>query len=909
MERSCFTSMRRGPRLLKATLILALSLVVLLVLVGNTSTPVSAATFGPRDAGTGTNVNGPGSIAWTNAGYIVADDSNYATAILTPSAVSEYLQGTDYGFTISPDATINGITVSVMRRSSSDYYGYSVEDSDLYLLKGGAIVGTDHAVTTDWPTSMAAASYGGAADLWGSTWTPADINAANFGVVLSARNQSGYGNRTAYVDYIRITITCTLPGTTTTVVSSVNPSTYGDSVTFTATVTRSSGTNTPSGTVDFQDGGVSIGTGTLTDIGGGAAEASLATSSLAAGTHDITAVYNGDSNFSGSTSSPLTQTVNPLAMTVTADAGQGKTYGDADPLLSFTHVPALVGSDTFSGDLSRAPGENVGTYAITQGTLTAGSDYVITFVSDNFVITSLAITVTADAKSKAYGDTDPALTYTFDPAPLPFGETFSGALSRTPGETVGAYAIEQGTLSLNGNYTLNYVGANLTVTTLAITVTADSQSKAYGDTDPALTYTFSPMPLPFGDTFSGALSRTAGEIVGTYAVEQGTLSLNSNYTLSYVGANLTVTPLVVTVTADSQSKVYGDADPGLTFTYGPDLVGSDIFSGALSRAAGENVGSYAIDQGSLSLSSNYTLSYLEAELTITPLAITVTADSQSKVYGDADPALTFTCVPALLNSDSFSGSLSRTGNGSVGTYAVTQGTLTAGSNYAITLVSDSFVITPRSMTITAGDLSKTFGATITFAGTEFTVVGLLNTDLVNGMTLTSAGVDATAAAGMYAIVPSAAAGTGLDNYNITYLNGKLTVNKASVTWSIDSSPKPSARGQSVAITATASDRRVTGTVTFKDGGTVLGNARLSNGVARYSTSGLSAGNHYVTVSYEGDANFTDGAPSVYVHWVNAPAGINWWPVVGIAAAVGAGGWFFWFVFFRRRRKGEEQEQT
>ena len=252
----------------------------------------------------------------------------------------------------------------------------------------------------------------------------------------------------------------------------------------------------------------------------------------------------------------------------------------------------------------------MGTYAISQGTLSLSSNYTITYVGANFAITPLDITVTADAKSKDYGGSDPALTYTYTPS-LIGSDTFSGALSRVAGENAGTYAITQGTLSLSSNYTITYVGANLTINPLGITVTADAKSKTYGDADPALTYTYTPS-LIGGDTFSGALSRVAGENAGTYAITQGTLALSSNYTITYVGANLTIIPLAITVTADAgQSKVYGDADPALTYTYTPSLIGGDTFSGALSRAAGENVGTYAITQGTLTAgSSNYTITFV-----------------------------------------------------------------------------------------------------------------------------------------------------------------------------------------------------------------------------------------------------------------------------------------------------------
>jgi hypothetical protein len=125
--------------------------------------------------------------------------------------------------------------------------------------------------------------------------------------------------------------------------------------------------------------------------------------------------------------------------------------------------------------------------------------------------------------------------------------------------------IGQGTLALNSNYTLSFIAADLTINARAITVTADAQSKTYGDSDPALTYQISSGELAFSDAFSGGLSRTSGESVGTYAIGQGTLALNSNYNLSFIGADLTINARAITVTADPKSKTYGDADPALTY--------------------------------------------------------------------------------------------------------------------------------------------------------------------------------------------------------------------------------------------------------------------------------------------------------------------------------------------------------
>jgi len=96
--------------------------------------------------------------------------------------------------------------------------------------------------------------------------------------------------------------------TTTTIVSSLNPSITGDKVTFTATVTaKAPGAGTPTGTVTFKDGSTTLGRGTLNS----SRKATFAISTLVKGTHSITAVYGGDSNFITSMSAVLSQKVNP----------------------------------------------------------------------------------------------------------------------------------------------------------------------------------------------------------------------------------------------------------------------------------------------------------------------------------------------------------------------------------------------------------------------------------------------------------------------------------------------------------------------------------------------------------------------------------------------------------------------
>src|SRR6185369_4109360 len=117
---------------------------------------------------------------------------------------------------------------------------------------------------------------------------------------------------------------------------------------------------------------------------------------------------------------------------------------------------------------------------------------------------------------------------------LAFSDDFTGTLNRVSGENVGSYAILQGGVRLNSNYTLAFVSANLSITARPVTITADDKTKVYGYADPILTYQITSGTLAFSDKVSGSLSRDAGEPVGSYAITQGTVTLGSNYALTFV---------------------------------------------------------------------------------------------------------------------------------------------------------------------------------------------------------------------------------------------------------------------------------------------------------------------------------------------------------------------------------------
>ncbi|ALL04362.1 hypothetical protein AQ505_01920 [Pedobacter sp. PACM 27299] len=385
-------------------------------------------------------------------------------------------------------------------------------------------------------------------------------------------------------------------------------------------------------------------------------------------------------------------------------------YGDADPAsLPYTLSTPLANGDVFTGKLGRTAGTNVGSYPINLGDLTLSTtNYDLSFTPANLSITPKAIAITAVSNTKTYGDADPIFGYTSSSA-LINGDVFTGQLGRVAGENVGSYDLSLGDLVVSNNYTLAFnPGATLQIGKKDIAVLAEAKSKVYGDTDPELTYTSTPA-LINGDAFTGALSRAAGEDVNTYVIGKGDLALSANYNLNYTPANLTIGLKTINVTAIAKSKVYGDADPILDYNFTPALKTGDAFTGALSRAVGENVNTYVIGKGDLALSANYTLNYTPANLTIGLKTINVTAIAKSKVYGAADPALDYNFTPALKSGDAFTGALSRAAGENVNTYVIGKGDLALNSNYTLNYTPANFTIGSETIHVTAKAKTKIYG--------------------------------------------------------------------------------------------------------------------------------------------------------------------------------------------------------
>ena len=264
---------------------------------------------------------------------------------------------------------------------------------------------------------------------------------------------------------------------------------------------------------------------------------------MTSGTTDctLTASQPGDSTYAAAPDvGPRTVQADPRPITVTADPGQSKVYnnGAGDPTLTFdVTLGDLVNGDTLGGAMTRAAGETVngGPYAISQGTLSAGTNYDLTFVGANFAITARPLSMNADNASKTYGDADPAFSATltnFAPGHNnrnQAGVTGDEDMHRAGSdENVGTYndvlSCTQGTLTAaNGNYSfVAGTAGDFTINPKQLTVDADPGSKTYGDGDPAFTATlngfaFSETPGSANVTGAATCSRAGGdENVGTY---------------------------------------------------------------------------------------------------------------------------------------------------------------------------------------------------------------------------------------------------------------------------------------------------------------------------------------------------------------------------------------------------------
>ena len=651
-----------------------------------------------------------------------------------------------------------------------------------------------------------------------------------------------------------LTQAVTPANTTVSLKSLANPSSYSFTVTFTATVTPSTAT----GTVTFLDGSTTLGTGTIQLNG----TASYSTSALTGGPHSITASYGGDTKDNGSTSSVLTQTVNPATTTVTvASSANPSTYGS---LVTFT---ATVKQSTATGTVTFMDGSTT----LGTGTISGGK---AAYSTPTLVVGSHSLTAAYGGNSNYNPSTSLALTQTVKPAsssvalsssanPSVYGSAVILTATVTPSVATGTVTFKDGSTTL-GTGTIS--SGIATYSTSALAVKSHSITAAYGGdtndtastssiltqtvikTTTTVTLTSSVNPVAFGSSTTFTVTITPATATGTVTFLDGTTTLGTG-TISNGTANYSTSALAL-------------GSHSITASYGGD----------------------ANDSGSISATLTQTVDQASPTVTLTSSANPSTYGASVKFTAAVSPTNVTGTVTFMDGSTTLGTGTISTGKAAyststlaVGTHSVTAvygGDSNHSSSTSPVLTqtvkkATSVIAVSSSPNPSSYSSSVTFTATLT-PGSETGIVTFKDGNTTLGPGTISSGTATYTTAALAVGSHSITASYGGDaNFNgSTPATVTQTVNQASTTVTLNSTTNPSAYGSTAIFTATVTPATATGTVTFRDGSTTLGTGAISNGTAAYNTSVLALGPHSVTASYGGDTNDSASTSATLTQTVN-----------------------------------------
>jgi hypothetical protein len=778
----------------------------------------------------------------------------------TRSITAVYLGDTDYAGSTSKvlTQTVNkaSTTTTVISSAESSTYGQSV--TFMAVVSPPTGIGTVPASGTvtfkDGKTKLGIGTLSGG----NATYTTPALAAGVHSITAV------YGGDTNYVKSTSSVLTQTVKKvpTTTTVISSAESSTYGQSVTFTAMVSSPGEIETVTGTVTFKDGKTELGTGTLS---GG--KATCATSTLPVGTHIITAVYLGDTNYATSTSPGLIQAVNKVPTTTTViSSAESSTYGQSVTFTATVSPSTATGTVTFKdGATTLGTGALSGGKAIyTTSTLKVGPHSITAAYGGDTnddptsifqvliqIVNPATVTPSITASNKTYdGTTTASVTGSLsgvisgDAVSLktPITANFASKNAGT-GITVTATG-----LSLTGSSAANYALSSTTATTTgaitarAITVTAASNTKVYdGKTSAAATPTITSGSLASGDTanfietYNTPNGGTGKTLTPSGAVNDG--NGGNNYAVTFVSNTTGViyqAGSTMGVTSSSNPSAYGQA---VTFT----VTVTGVPGGATPTGTVQFVADVTIPSATVNIGGPVSLSNGSA---VSPAISNLAVGDHSIVanyIGDAN-------------------------------YTSNAGTLSGGQTVKTTASTTS--LTSSANPSTYGQ-SVTFTATVSPSTATGTVTFMDSTSTLGTGTL-SGGKATYATSTLAAATHSITAVYGGDTNDATSTSSVFTqtVNKASSTTGISSSENPSNPGDSITFEAgvTGPGGYPTGTVQFVVDGSNFGSP-VSLSISRFgeltfdsatssATSSLSSGNHTVAAVYSGDNNYTGSSATL-----------------------------------------------
>ena len=642
--------------------------------------------------------------------------------------------------------------------------------------------------------------------------------------------------------------------TTVTLASSANPSAYGASVKFTATVTPTTAT----GTVTFMDGSTTLGTGTIS-----AGKATFSISTLAAGSNSITASYGGDTNDNSSTSSVLTQTVNKTNTTVTlASSANPSAYGASVTFTATVTPTTATGTVTFTDGSTTLGAATIsaGKATFSISTLAVGSNSITASYGGDTNDNGSTLTTMAQTVNK----TNTTITLASSANPSTYGSSVTFTATVTPTTATGTVTFTDGSATL-GTATISNGSATYSTSTLA----GGSQSikASYG-----------------GDTNDN--SSTLTTLTQTVNKRNTTVTLASSANPSTYGSSVTFTATVTPTTATGT----------VTFTDGSTTLGTATISNGSATYSTSTLAS-----GSQSIAASYggdtndnssTSSVLTQTVNKKNTTVMLASSANPSTYG-ASVTFTATVTPATAT-----GTVTFTdGSATLGTATISNGsatystsTLASGAqsitasyggdtnDNSSTLTTLTQTVNKRNTTVMLASSANpsTYGSSVTFTATVTPTTATGTVTFTDGSTtLGTATISngsatystSTLASGSQSIAASYGGDTNDNSSTLTTLT--QTVNKRNTTVMLASSANPSTYGASVTFTATVTPTTATGTVTFTDGSTTLGTATISNGSATYSTSTLAVGSNSITASYGGDTNDNGTTSSVLTQTINS----------------------------------------
>lgn len=684
----------------------------------------------------------------------------------------------------------------------------------------------------------------------------------------------------------------TIEPTTTTLVSSLNPSAVGGAVTFTATVASNSPTLT--GSVQFFDGTTLLG-GAAQLLNSTTRQATLTTTVLTLGSHSITAVYSGDNANQTSTSAALIQIVKQTSvLQLTSNLNPAQVYQTITFTVTASETPAggatPTGDIVFSADGSLLPNGTVtmsnGVASYNAALLTAGTHIITaTYAGDTSNLpansNSLSQVVNLASTTTTLSTSNASVLLT---VPVTFTASVSGSSTATP---TGNVIFKDGTATL-GTVALNNAGsASFTTSTLATgthSITAAYQADAN-----------------FAASVSAALTETVQKIATSTSVSANANPANAGaavqFTVAVTAANSTSpnVPITGTVTLMEGATVLGTGTVTASGT-NPAAGTATISVSTLATGSHAITAVYAGDTNYLTSTSSALLESIVLSSTTTVLkASTATAIANRPVTftatvsgtgGTPTGTVNFTEGGAVLGAGTLTNGIATfvTSNLAVGTHIITAiylGDAKDGGSTSntVTVVVSSATTT---VTLTPSQNPTNFGQalilTAKVAGNGAVPTGTVTfsdgTTVLQSATLNANGIATFTTSALTNGTHVLTASYGGDANDLPSQSSPLSeVVLQTISLTLTSnSPNPSIARSNVHFIATVTPQQgiqPTGNISFKEGTAVLGSGTINGTTATFDTTALSVGTHMIVASYAGDGTTQalDSAP--YTQTVNA----------------------------------------